>query len=987
MYIFKLLSMLILTIFYTNGKSSAIRRVEFFYSNEKITWDQGSQWCANNGGAFASVHSDIEAEITQAIHPLLSNIVDESHVYLGAYWNSILSQWTWVDGTNFDYEFTSGLTGSSDDDVLIQKKDSARQWAVESKSTAHHVLCHRLPPMEYFTAWEGSYYFPARDKCNWLGGDLASIHSIQDYLKIKYLRHQADVGLVDSTGQLWLGLVSKRAFKGRWKWEDGTTLDWWPLAESLTTKDYDFNYWDSVNLENGDQLQGLYKHDEIDDKLNYYKQSTVQGYVSPSVACQRVTSDLPPSPKLDEININFDVSNNNFELTVNPVLNKASYIKVKMIKTFAETGITYGTMPANWKPISSTNYFYHQHSHLNAIQLCSKQCARISKIREMVGFYVKTEDHTTNADKGMCTCVTEYTTEGETSTVPGTGFFKQTYHDTIMNSDTQIFGSLNLDTLITPIQIFACNEKGCSIATELKIHCEIPRTTDAGVTAKVVITHDCLSLSHASDGGDPYHLYAKTTVSGDLHVTGVKYLGKSIRSILGYGNTGMIFDVKTGGSLYLKNIKLKNGNKFGPHQYGGAIKANSATIHATNVVFHENYAYVGSAVWATASQLFFENVDFTNNVIKAFSGGEAEGGGIIRVESSSTLEYNGGIIANNVANNGVNSKKGAGISCYKSTCKLKNLSVRNNIGMLGSAIYQKIGTLKIENSIVENNGDDTLTENGGAIFLSGKDDDNTFPGFDTFINQGTIVKGNKARNDTGNGGAIYTYANGNLLLNNVAIKDNTANTADYIFTDKDNDKEPTLNFLNVTFGVSATPFGGSCSGSICNVKNCAAIGLTHCHADYGFPNSTCSNQAIADHGISCHALPVPSFLSITIENNDEISLQIAGPDGGAMLADSYKVDIIEPVNGVTTSFSYDNPGKFSISTPTVYNNKHIKMDKTILIYTIEVTACTTDDKCGRKLVITTNCYPPRSCTECKRTCTIHGHDKEIGRSFDAYTRI
>lgn len=129
--------------------------------------------------------------------------------------------------------------------VLVQKKDSARVWSVNPRNSAYHVLCQRLPRMEYFTGWEGTYYFRSRDKCNHLGGDLASIHSIQDYLKIKHLRHQADVVMASTTGQLWVGLISKRAFKGKWEWEDATPLDWWPHTETLTTKDNDLNIWDS----------------------------------------------------------------------------------------------------------------------------------------------------------------------------------------------------------------------------------------------------------------------------------------------------------------------------------------------------------------------------------------------------------------------------------------------------------------------------------------------------------------------------------------------------------------------------------------------------------------------------------------------------------------------------------------------------------------------------------------------------------------------
>ena len=74
----------------------------------------------------------------------------------------------------------------------------------------HEVQCQRLPRVEYLVGWEGTYYFRARDRCNELGGELASLHTIQDYLKIKYLRQQV--------GRFHLAWFSiKRSFKGKWE--------------------------------------------------------------------------------------------------------------------------------------------------------------------------------------------------------------------------------------------------------------------------------------------------------------------------------------------------------------------------------------------------------------------------------------------------------------------------------------------------------------------------------------------------------------------------------------------------------------------------------------------------------------------------------------------------------------------------------------------------------------------------------------------------
>ena len=94
--------------------STILNRADFFYSNEKMKWEDGIQWCLSNGGLYASVHSDLEVSIIQGIHPALSTT--ESNLYLGGYWDVAGSSWKWVDGTNFDYQFQttnpSPFTGS-----------------------------------------------------------------------------------------------------------------------------------------------------------------------------------------------------------------------------------------------------------------------------------------------------------------------------------------------------------------------------------------------------------------------------------------------------------------------------------------------------------------------------------------------------------------------------------------------------------------------------------------------------------------------------------------------------------------------------------------------------------------------------------------------------------------------------------------------------------------------------------------------------------
>ena len=223
------------------------------------------------------------------------------------------------------------------------------------------------------------------------------------------------------------------------------------------------------------------------------------------------------------------------------------------------------------------DYYDYQHSKLNTVQLCAKHCTRASDTRKMGAFYVKTENYGTPSQIGECTCVTEYATNGdfsgETPKSTGYGFFALAMEEIVMQSRTHTFHSVEFQKLITPVQIFACNSKGCSPPTELNIHCEIPRLTANGINVTTIVSHDCLSVSH-SGGDDIYPSYSKATVQGTLRVIGVVNERNRFPCIFGHGSSGMLFNVETGGNLILKNLNIRNGNNVG-YQFGGAIRADS----------------------------------------------------------------------------------------------------------------------------------------------------------------------------------------------------------------------------------------------------------------------------------------------------------------------------------------------------------------------------------------------------------------------------
>ena len=265
------------------------------------------------------------------------------------------------------------------------------------------------------------------------------------------------------------------------------------------------------------------------------------------------------------------------------------------------------------------------------------------------------------------------------------------------------------------------------------------------------------------------------------------------------------------------------------------------------------------------------------------------------------------VLCSNGVDDGVNSDIGAGVSCYKSTCILKRVLIHSNTAMRGSGIFQRGGNLTVSNSIIENNGADALTTHGGAISLDGRIG-SAFPGFTARI-ESSVLRLNEADEASGLGGGIYTNANGNLLMINVTIVNNTANDGGNIYTNKDGVNIPTLNLINSKFGHSPFALDGSCTGSICGVQTCSTSGSNYCHSSYGLSNTKCSDHFNGGNGFNCLPLPVPSSISVTLINESYTLLQLGKPQN-ATLAAFYKVLVLEPTQNISNTSIYNAHGKF-----------------------------------------------------------------------------
>ncbi|KAE9549339.1 hypothetical protein FO519_007455 [Halicephalobus sp. NKZ332] len=126
---------------------------------ENMTFDSAEDYCKNNGGHLASIHSLAENEFVIDISK--SNIiVDYTHLYQTVVWIGLhhvaadpANVWTWTDGTPFDYNNWDGdgsvAAGTSYNVILfsdpISDRSSYKQWGGKALSTTRAFVCKKPP--------------------------------------------------------------------------------------------------------------------------------------------------------------------------------------------------------------------------------------------------------------------------------------------------------------------------------------------------------------------------------------------------------------------------------------------------------------------------------------------------------------------------------------------------------------------------------------------------------------------------------------------------------------------------------------------------------------------------------------------------------------------------------------------------------------------------------------------------------------------------
>ena len=267
----------------------------------------------------------------------------------------------------------------------------------------------------------------------------------------------------------------------------------------------------------------------------------------------------------------------------------------------------------------------------------------------------------------------------------------------------------------------------------------------------------------ASHGGAVYNL-------ADATISGVNFESNTADT-----SGGALYNNGANAKLTVEGKTSFEGNRA-INRFGGAISNISGTVTVTGttedkILFKQNSVdtYYGGAIYNSGGNVGLSNVDFQQN-----SAGE-RGGAIYNTGENAELTIDG---ASSFSDNSTGSYGGAiGNSSGKVTItgtEDSSVTFTSNKALIGGALINLGGTVKIDYAKFENNEADSDSAGGGAIAQFNEDSS-------LDIDHSTFV-GNKTINDGGIGGAIEMQK-GTLDLKNSAFTSNTATTGGAIYNE------------------------------------------------------------------------------------------------------------------------------------------------------------------------------------------------------------
>ena len=280
--------------------------------------------------------------------------------------------------------------------------------------------------------------------------------------------------------------------------------------------------------------------------------------------------------------------------------------------------------------------------------------------------------------------------------------------------------------------------------------------------------------------------------------------------VIDASNFGTIFNITSEGSLFLRDVILKNGNA----DEGGAIYNDGALMIQGCKFFNNTALNRGGAIYNIGSLTLLEGCTFDGNVI-ANQSDESHGGAVLYSNSTKTTPLISGCI---ITNNMKDIPHRGGTGGYS--------------GSLITGAITSLNSLSIEGTRFENNSG----QNGGAVFFTG--DELSISG-STFIDNFAFY-----------GGAIYFDGGSADIMNSTFKRNNAKGTGDSkedcsrggaLFSAQTSAQATDLKVKNSIFEDNGAAIGGAIEADYVTIINSNFTGNV-ADADYaesfnGEPNS------------------------------------------------------------------------------------------------------------------------------------------------------
>ena len=328
-----------------------------------------------------------------------------------------------------------------------------------------------------------------------------------------------------------------------------------------------------------------------------------------------------------------------------------------------------------------------------------------------------------------------------------------TYTLSNVTADTTVTVKFYQSTLKNPTATWKDLARAVKSAPDnatLTIDGEIKATSDAGNNGEIVINKN-LTIKRATGASSAVIDANKDTGSKPTH---------------------RIFKVKSGNTLTLENLTLKNGmaeGSDGPGD-GGAIYVHGASVKITGCTLTDNTANKnGGAVYATKRDDNAAHVTISGGSINGNTVTDDYGfGGGIYINDGCELTLKGNVKVNNNK-----AARGGGVRANKSTVTMNSCTFEGNESTHGDAsngcggVYVHGATVSMQSCTLKSNKGNVragglLVEGGAKVTMDG-----------------CTLTGNTA---TTGGGIYITGGSSIVTLNNgVQIKDNTATTGGGVY--------------------------------------------------------------------------------------------------------------------------------------------------------------------------------------------------------------